>query len=278
MGVEAVDMATPCRRRDYLSRLGITRDSANPRRLTHAPAGDFDEMSKLREAGAKRCGYLRKLSYSKVWVPASLRAPKHQTVIIFDWDDTLLPTRYLSSLDTAPWLLEQQLESIEAQARWLLETAMRFGHVFIITNAKSGWVEQSATQWIPGLLPLLGQIPIISAQSRYGKRFPSDIGQWKVQAFLDVQRQFDADVLTNLVALGDSEWEMDATRIMGKEFMTALVKTIKFQEGPSAADLVKQLRMVASKFEKILANARSMKVSLEKRKSPAPALGPTTVG
>ena len=31
---------------------------------------------------------IRKLSYSKVWVPSAQRPPEHQTVIIFDWDDT----------------------------------------------------------------------------------------------------------------------------------------------------------------------------------------------
>ena len=40
---------------------------------------------------------IRKLYYSKVWVPSAQRPPEHQTVISFHWDDTLLHT----SLDPA---------------------------------------------------------------------------------------------------------------------------------------------------------------------------------
>lgn len=236
----------------------------------HVPVGEFVETENHRDAGAKRLGYLEKLRYHRVLVPPALRAPKHQTVIIFDWDDTLLCTRHLTRVtrgSSGP--LAVQLRTIEAHARQLLETAMRVGHTFIITNAQSGWVEESATQWLPGLVPLLEKVPVISAQSRYAEKFPDDVGQWKVQAFLDVKKQFDAEVLTNLVALGDSRWEMEATQVMSGQFSEALVKTIKFQECPSAADLVKQLGLVASKFEQILANARHMKISLERRSAPS---------
>ena len=39
---------------------------------------------------------IRKLSYSKVWVPSAQQPPEHQTVIIFDWDDTLLCASFLN--------------------------------------------------------------------------------------------------------------------------------------------------------------------------------------
>lgn len=215
-------------------------------------------------AGCRRQDYLHRLGIQKE--PLASPAPKHQTVIIFDWDDTLLCTKFLTRLARGSSAsVDAQLRSIEAHARQLLETALRVGHTFIITNAQSGWVEESATQWLPGLVPLLEKVPVISAQSRYGKCYPNDVAQWKVQTFLDVRKQFDSEVLTNLVALGDSKWEMEAARVLGGEFTEAFVKTIKFQEGPSAADLVKQLGLVASKFEQIITNARDMKISLERR-------------
>merc|ERR1719171_1215296 len=49
----------------------------------------------LRSQDDFRVSFLRKLSYQKVWVPQAQRPPQHQTVVIFDWDDTLLPTSYL---------------------------------------------------------------------------------------------------------------------------------------------------------------------------------------
>jgi hypothetical protein len=59
---------------------------------------------------------------------------------------------------------------------------------------------------------------------------------------------------TLLPGLGDSNMEMDAVHVMGKEFAQALIKTIKFRENPTPEELVKQLELVAQKFEKIVRN------------------------
>ncbi|KAH8581740.1 uncharacterized protein ELE39_001870 [Cryptosporidium sp. chipmunk genotype I] len=50
----------------------------------------------LSQNDSSRLKYLGKLSYLKIWVPSTHRPPKHQTAIIFDWDDTLLCTTFLN--------------------------------------------------------------------------------------------------------------------------------------------------------------------------------------
>jgi len=52
---------------------------------------------------------------------------------------------------------------------------------------------------------------------------------------------------------------------MGKEFAQALVKTIKFRENPSPEELLKQLELVTQKFERIVENARNLKIGLERK-------------
>jgi hypothetical protein len=146
-----------------------------------------------------------------------------------------------------------------------LETASQLGRTFIITNAQEGWVEYSASKWVPELLPLLKNIDIISARSRYEEHFPHDVSKWKVNAFLDVQRSMDSQVVTNLNSLGDANYEMDATLTMGKYFEQALIKTIKFKEHPSPEELLRELELVATKLESIVTNARNMRISLERR-------------
>merc|ERR1719199_1397188 len=214
-----------------------------------------------------RVSFLRKLSYEQVWVPQAQRAPKHQTVIIFDWDDTLLCTSFLNLRQdqTIPPVVERHLRQIESGARRLLELAMRLGHTFIITNAMNGWVEYSAAKYVPELLPVLQRVRVISARGRYEAQYPGEVGKWKVQAFLEVQRQLDSQIITNLISLGDSNFEMDAVHVMGKEFAQALVKTIKFRENPTPEELVKQLELVAQKFEKTVENARNLKIGLERK-------------
>lgn len=214
-----------------------------------------------------RVSYLRKLSYEKVWVPAAQRPPKHQTVIIFDWDDTLLCTSYLNQRADRPVhpSVENHLRAIEKNVKDLLERALKLGNTFIITNAMEGWVEYSAGKYVPGLLPVLEKVRIISARTRYETLYPCDVNKWKINAFLDVQRQLDSQVVTNLNSLGDSEYEMDATHIMGKEFAQALIKTVKFKQSPSPEELLKQLELVSERFEQIVDNARNMKLGLERK-------------
>jgi len=215
-----------------------------------------------------RVNFLRKLSYSKVWVPAAQRPPKSQTVIIFDWDDTLLCTSFLNLAHekgkgfTAP--VAQIMREIALASRRLLEAASRFGQTFIITNAMCGWVEYSAARWAPAILPALQKVHIISARDRF-EPFYADVHQWKVQAFLEVQQQLDSDVVTNLLSVGDSNFEMDAVHVMGSRFAQALVKTVKFRPNPEPEDLLKELTLLDQKFERIAEAGRHLKVCLERR-------------
>merc|ERR1712003_400718 len=117
-------------------------------------------------------------------------------------------------------------------------------------------------------------VKVISARTNHETEYPGEVAKWKIQAFLEVQRQLDSEIITNLVSLGDSNFEMDAVHVMGKEFAQALVKTIKFQESPSPEELLKQLELVGQKFEKIIENARNLKIGLERKAGQAPKQQP----
>jgi len=203
-------------------------------------------------------------------------SPKCQTVIIFDWDDTLLCSSWLREHDflrqggsANEELLASSEELLDASvqhARSALETATKAGHTYIITNAMSGWVESSAARWAPELLPVLRSVRIVSARDKFQAAFPDDARQWKIQAFLEVQRQLDATPITNLVALGDADYEIEAARIMGSEFEEGLVKTVKLQPRPDPVEHQQQLRLVAKNLEKIIDSKTNLKVVLERRK------------
>jgi len=190
----------------------------------------------------------------------------YQSVVFFDWDDTLLCTSYLNRRrDALPPEVEQYLGEIAKVGRNLLQMAMYFGHTLIVTNSEHGWVEYSCRKWMPELLPILHNVRVISARSQFEREFPGQVWKWKVQAFLEVQRQLDAHMFTNLISLGDSEFEIEAVHVMGKQFAQACIKTIKFQENPSPEELLKQLEQVSQQFERIARKARNLKISLERK-------------
>jgi hypothetical protein len=214
-----------------------------------------------------RVKFLQKLSYHRVWLPKPRRPPSHQTLIIFDWDDTLICSSFLYSKAKGGKLTESQqktLHSIAEASAKLLEMALSLGQTVIITNAMDGWVESSALTWLPSLVPLLQKVPVISARSRYEATHPMDVRMWKAEAFLAVRRQLDSQVITNLVSLGDSEYEMEATQIMASEFEQASLKLIKFTEKPSPEELLRQLELVSDEFERVVGAVSSMRIKLQR--------------
>jgi len=220
-----------------------------------------------RGVGDFRAGYLRRLKDMKVWTPPAQRPPKHQTVCIFDWDDTLLCTTFLNSCPggKVPPDAQQQMRAIAGNVNKLLDVSLRMGHTFIITNAMSGWVEFSAETWIPEVLPTLRKVQIISARTRYENYFPDEGGKWKEHAFLDVQQQLNADIVTNLFAIGDSDAEMNAAHVMRSKFAQALIKTVRLKRAPSPLELTKQLDLIAPKFEHIINSGRALTIQCERR-------------
>jgi len=224
-----------------------------------------------------RSKYLQKLACAKVYVPEAERAPAHQTVVIFDWDDTLLCTSFLNRIsrcetrhaaDQARLPMVRQIGNL---AQKLLEEAMQVGQVFIITNAMEGWVQHSAAKWAPDLLPTLQKVKVVSARSRYEAEYPDQVHEWKVQTFLDVQREMNSGIITNLISLGDSDFELKAAHVMSREFEAALIKTIKFRENPAPEELLKQLEVVSQQFLRIVQNARCLKISLQKTEKASPS-------
>ena len=56
---------------------------------------------------------------------------------------------------------------------------------------------------------------MISARTKYEKLFPKNYQKWKVEAFMETRRDMDDHAITNLVALGDNNFEIEAAYILG---------------------------------------------------------------
>jgi len=236
---------------------------------------DCSDSSEVVEAWpGRRCKacLMRGLS---LW-PVLYQPPKSQTVTIFDWDDTLLCTSVLigasagHGIGYAPLPPMWLLPDLARAASDLLEAACRLGPTFIVTNAMEGWVERSAQRWVPTLLPALGKVnEIISARSRYEWQNP-DVCHWKLQAFLELQRSLDPRPVTNLIAVGDSDYEMNAARVMASQFPRAVVKTVKFRPAPMALDLLRELELFRQKLDPIVEAGSNLQIQLDRKPSRKP--------
>eukprot|EP00419_Tripos_fusus_P001645 CAMPEP_0172685938 /NCGR_PEP_ID=MMETSP1074-20121228/20585_1 /TAXON_ID=2916 /ORGANISM="Ceratium fusus, Strain PA161109" /LENGTH=343 /DNA_ID=CAMNT_0013505169 /DNA_START=78 /DNA_END=1109 /DNA_ORIENTATION=- len=234
--------------------------------------GQTDTPTNNRNHKDFRANFLNKLSYSGVWLPAARRPLRSQAILIFDWDDTLVCTSFLEQYEGVPLpqAVMRRMSRVAGAVKKVLEMACRLGQVFIITNAKEGWVEHSAALWIPEVIPLLKQITVISARSTYEACFPTEITQWKRQAFLALQCQMDQHALTNLIAVGDSVFEMDAAQAMGDRFARAVVKTVKLRPRPSPQELLAELGLVLKQLERIMEAGHPLQIQIDRlRKGPS---------
>jgi hypothetical protein len=178
-----------------------------------------------------------------------------RTLIIFDWDDTLLPSSWLLAQDlkiVANARLPNDAEKLELRrvSRSVVKTlrrAKRIGTVMIITNAEKGWVELTCRHFMPEVAPLLEGLKILSARSKFEPSWPSVPLQWKRLAFqLEVGAFFQgissrsvAGARENVISIGDSLHEREAL-IRATESRYCWKKSIKFLDQPSSEQLVKQ--------------------------------------
>uniref|UniRef100_A0A7S1PXM6 Uncharacterized protein n=1 Tax=Alexandrium catenella TaxID=2925 RepID=A0A7S1PXM6_ALECA len=201
------------------------------------------------------------------------RAPS-DTLIIFDWDDTLLCS---SALNAGRWKLSQ-LKQLERVVEAVLRAALTLGETLIVTNGNKTWVQDSMARFLPGLTPLLDQIAVLSARASYENLYPGDPIAWKRLAFKELLacrrlRKEPSNLLrgdVNLIAIGDSPAEIEAARsAVGVLGGPSLVKTVKLKETPSVNELVGQLRRIALDLNSIVQEERSVGKGLVQRAVPA---------
>jgi hypothetical protein len=190
-------------------------------------------------------------------------ARSEETLILFDYDDTLCPSFWAKNLGytinddvTNPTHKELFHLVAVASAGALLEAEKR-GKVVIVTNAETGWIELSCRRWMPGLYPTISRFECVSARSTWeptGLQSPFD---WKAMEFVKRIKDFySGRSWKNILSLGDSPHERQALQ---KATAPAIgpskhcrAKTLKFVVRPTPAEIIAQLDTVADALEKLV--------------------------
>ncbi|KAJ1604429.1 apicomplexan-conserved protein [Cryptosporidium canis] len=174
-----------------------------------------------------------------------------KTLIIVDWDDTLLPTTWLS------WNKELDLKNTNfgGIVRDFLKKATELGQVVIVTNADPRWVYETSELYLPEILYYLRVIPICSAR-QFAKGDPSDMKNWKYRAFNCVIQQFSNSFegIKNIISIGDSQWDRDAVFNVfeNNKRVEIIPKAVKFLGSPSFEALGEEILILTSKLEEIV--------------------------
>jgi len=188
-------------------------------------------------------------------------AASEGTLIVFDWDDTLLPSAWLQTQGLyiavgSALPSEQQKAQLDNVARSVIKTlrwAKRLGHVMIVTNGEKGWVELSCCKFLPKVAPLLEGIKIVSARSAFGHTQPLSPIHWKRLAFRREVSAFfetlaspsDPYCRKNIASIGDSMQERTAL-IEATEGRDCWAKSLKLRARPSPEQLANQHELLSA--------------------------------
>jgi hypothetical protein len=171
-------------------------------------------------------------------------AERQQTVIVFDWDDTLFPTSFLFDslrLDLAVPLAQQRrlgarakevsrkLAKCENLAVKILQESHMAGQVVLVTLAVKGWVEQACRLFYPKVGELLRQlnIRVVSARQEQPTKGSVNVSKGLVKAKCRNEEeywgllkgraiskeidqfysQYEGQSWKNVISIGDSQFE-----------------------------------------------------------------------
>ena len=215
--------------------------------------------------------YYSKLIYKNIW-PQGTKTKTHNSLFIFDWDDTLFPTSFLvnekieeiseKKLSEELKLLFSELENIVVN---ILNYALNKGDVYIITNSSFSWLNYSSDKYFPNLKNILEKIKMISARDEFENIYPGKNKLWKEKAFLKLRNEFNNNLVTNIVCFGDSMIELDAGKTLASQFNNSFYKTIKFKEKPDFEDLIKQLNLINNKIDYIYSIPKNLSITIEQK-------------
>eukprot|EP01045_Picozoa_sp_COSAG04_P013485 COSAG04_NODE_959_length_9164_cov_3.981798_5_plen_227_part_00 len=119
------------------------------------------------------------------------------SLIVLDWDDTLLPTTqltdnygdYITGGATLPPRIVAELATLQDVVVRFLDQVVLCGSTTVITNAMNGWVTLSGRLFVPRVLEALERhgIEVMYAREKHGNT--GDAEEWKMTAFASLVRR-----------------------------------------------------------------------------------------
>lgn len=197
------------------------------------------------------------------------------TILIFDWDNTMLPTTWLEERGLS--LHEQSVPSEEQRdllaelaetARQTLHIAKALGKVVLVTNAEHGWVEMSCKKFMPQLFPSLQGVKVLSARSTYERQGVAQPAQWKYLAFeseIDgFCEMFGSERQKNIISIGDSPHERWALIRVAERIPNSRAKALKFMERPDLGQLLQEHQIIGDCLNDIVRYDGSLDVCIQR--------------
>ena len=199
-----------------------------------------------------------------------------ECLIIYDWDDTILPTSWLRSLGylsnnisdmigtpppNLPGHVASMMRLIEDATVENFRQAMSLGRVIIITNSSCLWVPFTAKRFFPKLSQIIetGCFEVYSARPVQAENagpnyvyLPSMAVTWKTDKFREM---VGSTPYQTCVSVGDGFAERCAVLAIANSKMSG--KAVRFPLQPSGAVLLEQLKIMLRNLDDVVMDNRT---------------------
>lgn len=200
---------------------------------------------------------------------------KSNSIIIFDWDDTLFPTYHISNANIngniIPSDFQDNLNILSNIIINLINTALTLTNVIIVTNAQYDWIDYSSKLFLPNIFDYLNSknIEKISARDycndnllvddkiidnyfEYYELYTS-AGESLLWKKITFQNYFiENNFYNNIISIGDSECERFGLLNMKLNNNNILRKSFKLTERPNILILIKELEYITHNLNTIV--------------------------
>jgi hypothetical protein len=190
-------------------------------------------------------------------------------LFIFDWDDTLFPTKWFIdnkiNIDKREITEKYILQFIELDNKLsiLLTRAASIGTIIIVTNATKDWVLQSS-KLLPNSSKILQRVAtIVSARELYQDKF--EMADWKMKTFNYNLLNY-VTMASQIITIGDSDFEHNALVSLAKLYYKGKkLKTVRLSTSPTYEVVIDQLNVLSTSIVSICKHNRHMDIVFKQK-------------
>jgi hypothetical protein len=192
----------------------------------------------------------------------------NNTLIIFDWDDTLFPTSWLIkngiklNILTDVKKYKLYFNELDIVLHNLLHKSISLGKVIIVTNAMKEWVMMSKS-----ILPKTSQlidnnIEVISAREIFNKKYSME--EWKKNVFHHIITRY-VMWANQIISFGDAMYEYNAIVSLNNVIKkNTYLKIVKLMASPNFDDLIDQLNVMSKSINDIYKTKNHLDLRFDK--------------
>ncbi|CDR98005.1 hypothetical protein, conserved [Babesia bigemina] len=215
----------------------------------------------------------------------SLESEQSSDLVIFDYDDTILPTYALACAQkhsvgqqlVDPNTIRDELDRLTDAVLVNLNNVVRVATLVVVTNASSDWVMQSCERYLPRIGEFFAEhnIRIISARDRLDNSLLAQ-KHWKYFVFIDLIEEQFIDKLKSgepftVTSIGDGAEERQACMKLASIFKNQkwVFKNLKLLTQPTLGCLIQQHLLLAKSFDNFfeMKTSADLCILFDKKKS-----------